>query len=224
MIKKWFAAGTIGAALTLSACGSDTTEVDEEQDTTASEGVEETEEETGEAEEEPAEEQATEEEPEEVEESEAGKRSNPVAVGETQVVDITIYDNDSNSYEGKAEITVNSITRGEEAWEEIQSTNEFNEEPADGHEYLMADVTATLVEAETEDYAWYMDAMNFDFIGSDGSPYDWTSVVVEPELNGEIYEGGTLEGKVVNMVKQDDSILLVFEDGNWDNVFFSTEQ
>lgn len=220
MIKKWFAAGTIGAALTLSACGSDTTEVNEESETTASESVEETEEETGEAaeeEEEPAEEEAA-------EESEAGKRSNPVAVGETQVVDIVLYDNDSNEYEGKAEITVNSITRGEEAWEEIQSTNEFNEEPADGSEYLMADVTATLIEAETEDYAWYLDAMNFNFIGSDGSPYDWTSVVVEPELNGEIYEGGTLEGKVVNMVKQDDPILLVFEDGNWDNVFFSTEE
>ncbi|AUD13072.1 MULTISPECIES: hypothetical protein [unclassified Planococcus (in: firmicutes)] len=222
MIKKWFAAGTIGAALTLSACGSDTTEVNEEQDTTASESVEETEEEVGEAEEEPAEEEAAPEE--ETEESESGKRSNPVAVGETKVVDITIFDNDSNSYEGKAEITVNSITRGEEAWEEIQSTNEFNEEPADGSEYLMADVTATLIEAETEDYAWYLDAMNFNFIGSDGSPYDWTSVVVEPELNGEVYEGGTLDGKVVNMVKQDDPILLVFEDGNWDNVFFSTEE
>ena len=222
MIKKWFAAGTIGAALTLSACGSDTTEVNEEQDTTASESVEETEEEVGEAEEEPAEEEAAAEE--ETEESEAGKRSNPVAVGETKVVDITIFDNESNSYEGKAEITVNSITRGEEAVEEIQSTNEFNEEPAEGHEYLMADVTATLVEAETEDYAWYLDAMNFSFIGSDGSPYDWTSVVVEPELNGEVYEGGTLEGKVTNMVKQDDPILLVFEDGNWDNVFFSTEE
>ncbi|MFP3324247.1 hypothetical protein R0K05_14280 [Planococcus sp. SIMBA_160] len=220
MIKKWFAAGTIGAALTLSACGSDTTEVNEETDTTASESVEETEE-TTETEEEPAEEEVAEEEPEE---SEAGKRSNPVAIGDTKVVDIVIYDNESNSYEGKAEVTINSVTRGEEAWKEIQSTNEFNEEPAEGQEYLMADVTATLVEAETEDYAWYMDAMNFSFIGSDGSPYDWVSTVVEPELNGEIYEGGTLEGKVVNMVKQDDSVLLVFEDGNWDNVFFSTEQ
>ena len=46
MIKKWFAAGTIGAALTLSACGSETTEVNEESETTASEGVDETEETT----------------------------------------------------------------------------------------------------------------------------------------------------------------------------------
>ncbi|WP_370669006.1 hypothetical protein [Planococcus sp. SSTMD024] len=43
-------------------------------------------------------------------------------------------------------------------------------------------------------------------------------------LNGEIYEGGTLEGKVAHMVKKDDPILLVFENGNWDNVFFSTEE
>lgn len=222
MIKKWFAAGTIGVALTLGACGSDTTEVNEEtEQTTASDGLEEAEEEVGEAEENPAEEEATEEA--ESEETEAGKRSTPVAVGETHEVDIVIYDNDSNEFEGKAEITVNSVTRGEEAWQEIQSTNEFNEEPAEGQEYLMADVTATLLEAETEDYAWFLSSMNFNFIGSDGSPYEWTSVVVEPELSGEVYAGGTLEGKITNMVKTDDPVLLVFEDGNWDNVFFATE-
>lgn len=207
MIKKWLAVGTVGIGLMLGACSSDTTEVDEESEqTTASET-----EEVSETEEEPA------------EESEPGKRSNPIAVGETKVVDIAIYDNESNEYNGKAEITVNSITRGEEAWTEILSTNEFNEEPADGQEYLMADVTATLLEAETEDYAWYMDAMNFNFSGGDGSPYEWTSVVVEPELNGEIFEGGTLQGKVTNMVKEGDTILLVFEDSSFDNIFFATE-
>lgn len=221
MIKKWFAAGTIGVALTLGACGSDTTEVNEESErTTASENMEETAEKGSGTEEEPAEEEVTEEE---AEESEAGKRSNPVAVGDTKVVDISIYDNDSNEYIGKAEITVNSVTRGEEAWKEIQSINEYNEEPAEGQEYLMADVTVTLLEAETEDYPWFMDAMNFNFIGSDGSPYEWTSVVVEPELSGEIYAGGSLQGKVTNMVKEDDTILLVYEDSNFDNIFFATE-
>lgn len=222
MIKKWFAAGTVGMALTLGACGSDTTEVNEESEqTTASEGGEETEEAVSETEEDPdEEEEATEES---AEESETGKRSNPVAVGETKVVDIAIYDNDSNAYNGKAEITVNSVSRGEEVWEEVYSTNEFNEEPGEGQEYLMADVSVTLLEADTEDYAWYMDAMNFNFIGSDGSPYEWTSVVVEPELSGEIYAGGSLQGKVTNLVKEDGTILLVFEDSKFDNIFFATE-
>lgn len=223
MIKKWFAAGAVGLTLILGACGSDTseTEVNEESEpTTASESLEETAEEAGGTEEESAEEEATEEEGEE---AEVGKRSNPVAVGDTQVVDISIYDNESNEHAGKAEITINSVTRGEEAWKEIQATNEYNEEPAEGQEYLMADVSVTLLEADTEDYAWYMDAMNFNFIGSDGSPYEWTSVVVEPELSGEIYAGGFLQGKVTNMVKENDSILLVYEDSNFDNIFFATE-
>ena len=225
MIKKWFAAGTVGLALTLGACGSDTAEDNGDSEaTTASEQMDETAEEGSgtveETEEEPAEEEATEEE---AEESEAGKRSNPVAVGETKVVEIAIHDNDFNEYKGQAEITVNSVTRGEEAWEEISSTNEFNEEPGEGQEYLMADVSVTLLEAETEDYAWFMDAMNFDFIGSDGSPYEWTSVVVEPELSGEIYAGGSLQGKVTNLVNEDDTVLLVYEDSNFDNVFFATE-
>lgn len=218
MIKKWFAAGTIGVALTLSACGSDTSDSPgETAETTAADGVEQAEQEVGEAEE-------TEQAEESGDVSEAGKRSNPVALGETKVVDIVLYDNDSNEYAGTAEITINSVMRGEEAWDYAYGVNEFNEEPPEGQEYVIADVTAKLTEAETEDYAWFLSSMNFDFIGSDGSPYDWTSIVVEPELSGEIYEGGTLEGKLANMVKTDDPILLVFEDGNWDNVFFATEE
>lgn len=163
--------------------------------------------------------EATEEEAE----TEYGKRSTPVPVGQTQVVSAAINDNDFNSYEAKAEITINSVTRGQEVLEFVQGINEFNETPPEGYEYMMLDVTATLIEAETEDYAWFMDGMLFNFIGGDGSPYEWTSVVVEPDLSGEVYVGGTLEGKVVNMVKVDDPILLVFEDANWDNVFFATE-
>lgn len=215
MIKKWFTAGTIGLALTLGACGSDTTEKNEEtEQSAASDSVEETEEVSE------TEEGAAEDAPEE---SESGKRSNPVAVGETKVIDIAIHDNDFNEYKGKAEITVNSVKRGEEAWAEISSTNEFNEEPGDGQEYLMAEVSVNFLEAETEDYAWFVDAMNFEFIGSDGSPYEWASVVVEPELSGEIYAGGSLQGKVTNMVNADDTVLLVYEDSNFDNIFFATE-
>ncbi|WP_033542880.1 hypothetical protein [Planococcus sp. CAU13] len=217
MIKKWFAAGTVGLALTLGACGSDTAEVNEEKKpATASESTEETAEEGSAMAEEPAEEEAA-------EKSEAGKRSNPVAVGETKSVEVSIYDNESNEFKGQAEITVNSVTRGDEAWEEILSTNEFNEEPGEGQEYLMADVSVTLLEAETEDYAWFMDGMYFDFIGSDGSPYEWTSAVVEPELSGDIFAGGSLQGKVTNMVNEGDTVLMVFEDSNFDNIFFATE-
>ncbi|MBB5181094.1 hypothetical protein HNQ44_002559 [Planomicrobium koreense] len=105
----------------------------------------------------------------------------------------------------------------------MQGINEYNETPPDGYEYMMLDVTATLIESETEDYAWLVNGMQFNFIGGDGSPYEWTSVVVEPDFSGEVFAGGSIEGKVVNMVKKDDPILLVLEDGNWDNVFFATK-
>lgn len=168
--------------------------------------------------------ETTEEEAEEAEsESEYGKRSNPVPVGQTQSVYIELYDNDYNEFDATAEITVNSVERGDSVLEFVQGINEFNEAPPEGYEYMMLDVTAALVESETEDFAWFMDGMMFNFIGGDGSPYEWTSVVVEPDLSGEVYVGGSINGKVVNMVKKDDPILLVFEDGNWDNVFFATE-
>ena len=155
--------------------------------------------------------------------SEFGKRSNPVPLGQNQIVDVVIYDNESNSFAAQAEITVNSVERGEGVLEFVKGINEYNETPPEGSEYIMLDVTTKLIESETEDYAWFVDGMNFDFIGGDGSPYEWTSVVVEPSLSGEVFAGGSLEGKVVNMVKKDDPILLVLEDGNWDNIFFATE-
>lgn len=155
--------------------------------------------------------------------SEFGKRSNPIPLGQNQIVDVVIYDNESNSFAAQAEITVNSVERGEEVLEFVKGINEYNETPPEGFEYMMLDVTTKLIESETEDYAWFVDGMNFDFIGGDGSPYEWTSVVVEPNLSGEVFAGGSLEGKVVNVVKKDDPILLVLEDGNWDNIFFATE-
>lgn len=163
------------------------------------------------------------EEPKESAEPEFGKRSNPVPVGQSQLVNVPIYDNESNSFEAEAEITINIVERGQSVLEFVQGINEFNETPPEGYEYMMLDVTATLVKSETEDYAWFADGMHFNFIGGDGSPYEWTSVVVEPIFSGEVYAGGSLNGKVVNMVKKDDPILLVLEDSNWDNVFFATE-
>lgn len=202
------------AALLLAACGSEesnstgTNEVEQEKSTTEETAT-------------PTE--ASKEESKEEAEPEFGKRSNPIPIAQSQLVDVAIYDNESNSFAAKAEITINSVERGQGVLEFIQGINEFNETPPEGYEYMMLDVTANLVESETEDYAWLVDGMQFNFIGGDGSPYEWTSVVVEPDFSGEVYVGGSLNGKVVNMVKKDDPILLVLEDGNWDNVFFATE-
>lgn len=152
-----------------------------------------------------------------------GKRSNPVPVGTTQPVDIMIFDNESNSFAGKADITITEVKRGQEVLDFVKGQNEYNEAPAEGYEYMMLNVKATLNEAETEDYAWLADGWDFNFIGEDGSPYETVSVVYEPEYHGQVYVGGTVEGLIINQVKVNDPIKLVYEDGNWDNVFFSTK-
>ncbi len=204
------------SVLLLAACGTEesgstaTNEKEQEQATTEKTAA-------------PAEAEKEADEPKESAESNFGKRSNPVPVGQSQMVDVSIYDNESNSFAAQAEITINSVERGQGVLEFVQGINEFNETPPEGYEYMMLDVKATLVESETEDYAWFVDGMQFNFIGGDGAPYEWTSVVVEPDFSGEVFAGGSIDGKVVNMVKKDDPILLVLEDGNWDNVFFETK-
>lgn len=165
-------------------------------------------------------EETVENEPEEVA---FGKRSNPVPVGTTQPVDIVIFDNESNSFAGKADITITEVKRGQEVLDFVKGQNEFNEAPPEGYEYMMLNVKATLKEAETEDYAWLADGWDFNFIGEDGSPYEMVSVVHEPEYHGEVFVGGTVEGLIINQVKVNDPIKVVYEDGNWDNVFFSTK-
>ena len=159
---------------------------------------------------------------EEPKEAAFGKRSNPVPVGTTQPVDITIFDNDSNSFTGKADITITEVKRGQEVLDLVLAQNEYNETPAEGYEYILLNVKATLTDAETEDYAWFASGYDFSFIGEDGSPYENVSVVYEPEFNGEVFVGGTVEGTIVNQVKVNDPIKVVLEDGNWDNVFFAT--
>lgn len=200
--------------LLLAACGSEETATKETTVEKQEQPAEQTE---------PVEEAGVEEEKEEAKEPEYGKRSNPVPIGQTQSVAVSIYDNESTSFAAKADITINSVKRGPEVLEFVKGINEYNEAPPEGYEYIMLDVTTALTESETEDYAWWMDGMQFNFIGSDGSPYEWTSVVVEPELNGEIFVGGSLQGYVVNMVKTDDPIMVVYEDSNWENIFFATE-
>lgn len=165
----------------------------------------------------------TSKEADKTESPEFGKRSNPVPVGTTQSVDIAIYDNESNSFAGKADITITEVKRGQEVLDLVLAQNEYNETPPEGYEYILLNVKATLTEAETEDYAWLADGWDFNFIGEDGSPYEMASVVYEPEYHGEVYVGGTVEGFVVNQVKVNDPIKVVYEDGNWDNVFFSTK-
>lgn len=159
----------------------------------------------------------------EAKESNIGSRSNPVPVGQKHTVKQVIFDDNSDSFDATVDITISEVERGESVYKKAYEMNEYNEEPQEGYEYVSFKVDANVKEAETQDFALFIDSTDFDFISKEGSPYEMVSVVYEPELSAEVYAGGSTSGYVVGQVKIGEEVLVVYEDGEWKNVFFSIE-
>jgi hypothetical protein len=154
-------------------------------------------------------------------ENSVGTRSNPVPVGQTHTVTQAIYDENSDSYKATVDITISDVKRGEEVYKKALEINEFNEAPQEGYEYVAFKVDVTVKDAETQDFALFVSDTDFNFISKDGSPYEYTSVVYEPELSAKVYAGGSTSGYVVGQVKIGEEVQVVYEDAEWKNVFFS---
>lgn len=156
-------------------------------------------------------------------ESDIGRRANPVPVGETKAISDWIYSNGKEDYSAVVNVTIHEMKRGKSVYQEALSQNQYNKAPMDGYEYIALKVSVELVEAETEDYALFVSEGDFQFISTEGSSYEFTSLVYEPELRAEIYTGGSTSGYVIGQVKIGDDVLVVYEDAEWNNVFFATK-
>jgi hypothetical protein len=135
------------------------------------------------------------------EESSAFSRTNPCPVGTSQSVNIDDW------LEGKysADITINSIVRGDTAWQQILAENQFNDPAADGMEYIIANVTVTITDSEKDAS---IDLSSYDFTPYSGSysEYEQVSVVTpQPEFGGSAFAGGSQSGNIVFQVAVDDS-------------------
>ena len=150
-----------------------------------------------------------------------GTRSNPVPVGQTHTVTQSIYDENSDSYKATVDITISDVARGEEVYKKALEMNEYNEAPQEGFEYVSFKVDATVKEAETQDFALFISDVDFSFISKDGSPYEYASIVYEPELSANVYAGGSTSGYVVGQVKIGEEVQVVYQDADFKNVFFS---
>ena len=106
-----------GSALVLAACGSPSdVEVSEEASSTAaasSEAASAVSEETVSA---------------------PGKRSNPVAVGQSATWDLVYYDAESNRIDGVVTASISNVVRGEEAYNQLIAANPYNEAAPEGFE------------------------------------------------------------------------------------------
>ena len=139
----------------------------------------------GEADPEPAEDEAAEEEPEAEESAALGTRDNPLAVGTTIEM-------------GDWTLSVTEVSL--DATDAVMGENEFNDPPVDGRQFVMFNVDATYVGAESGtawlDFGWGIVGSAGNTFGG-GSMDDYCGVIPSPlDDTGETFPDGTVSGNV----------------------------
>ncbi len=166
-------------------------------------------------EEEPAEE--VEEAVEEDEEIDGNSRTNPAGLNEAFVV------SKDSIFVGKAtiELEMVELVSGDEAWTMVREANPFNEEPAEGKEYILAKFRVKVIETE-EDDPYEVNHAQFDAVSEDGVTYDeFISVSgLEPSLRTDLYEGAEHHGYTYFIVDKDDSPVAAHDRGRNSEVWF----
>lgn len=110
-------------------------------------------------------------------------RDNPAPFGETVVVE-------------NWEISLTEVIRGEAAWEMVLDTNQFNNPPEEGMEYIA--VRATVRNVKGGHGSDRINRFMFESTGSANVIHDRPSVVQpEPDLDFDLYAGGQVNGWVI---------------------------
>lgn len=155
--------------------------------------------------------------------SEQGKRSNPVKIGEVASLKEKFFDDSYKPHDGKLDISITEVKKGDEAWGIISQANMFNEKAPEGYEWFLVKAKVTVSDLDSDDikYKVYNSFKPFD---SNGQSIDQSVSVVspDPQFDGEIFKGGTIEGYFTFIAKTNDKVLLEYK-GNTADCFFTLQ-
>ena len=105
-------------------------------------------------------------------------------------------------------VTVTNVLRGEEAAQAIEAANEFNSDPPEGFQYILATVQVGNISTESTSeevgYGVYLHAT-----GSDAVDYSLSGLALATPLQGELFPGGQIEGQVGFAVPADITDLMI---------------
>lgn len=124
---------------------------------------------------------------------EQGTRANPYPLGST------IANKDW-------QVTVNSFTP--DATKEVMAANQFNDDPADGHQYALANITVTRL---AEQAASPMFEVSVKYVTAQGNVVDRSDTMVvapDPVSDNELYAGASATGNTALQVPEGDEGLL----------------
>ena len=160
-----------------------------------------------------------------IESSAAGKRSNPVPLG--QAIEIPVeYSNEdwTENYEGTISLQINAITKGQAAMDTLMAENQFNEAPPEGMEWVIFDVTMKLLDGN-QDTA-YTTSPAFDIISSSGSEIaqDTYGTLDGNEFGyTDLFPGAEASGRVVKYAPMGDNFLISYDE-NYSAAFYFRAQ
>ncbi len=122
--------------------------------------------------------------------------------------------------EAKVELTIIEVKRGGSAWDMIKEANMFNEEPTQEKEYLLTKIKIRVIETE-DDEPYNVESSDFKMVSGNGVVYENPSVVEpKPELDGEVYSGGVIEGWISFEVDKSDLTPLLRIEGTNENTLW----
>ncbi|WP_455716349.1 hypothetical protein [Anaerosporobacter sp.] len=148
-----------------------------------------------------------------------GTRTNPLPFNTT----VLFNGNDTLFDKYQAELTLLDVVRGPDALAMVLDANEFNSEPAEGKEYLLAKFKIRALSSE-DDAMIDINNASFSLVSEDGTVYDsFISISdINPSLR-EMYAGATMEGYACFEVNTDDiNPSIVFLERNNNGIWFST--
>lgn len=102
--------------------------------------------------------------------------------------------------------------------------NNYNEEAPEGYEWVLVKTNAKMIEAETDDYSFWISSIFFEFISESGDIYGGDVLgMPEPEFASELYNGGSSEGYTAGLVKIGENATLRYGLSNYNQVFFNLQ-
>lgn len=133
-------------------------------------------------------------------------RQNPFDIGKNN--EVSMRSNDGTTF--RANLCINQIIRGDEAWNRIKEANQFNDSPKDGYEYMLVDIKFSLIDSTDINTQFNLSRYNFALVSSEGKDYENASVVTpDPQLDSNLYKGASNEGWIAFQVKKDDEHPLI---------------
>ncbi len=133
-------------------------------------------------------------------------RTNPAPIGTTQTVKLSTNDAEWNVIDYTANVVIEEVKRGAEAWEVLKNANAFNSEPKEGKEYILIK-TKISVNGLPDDLSANISQAMFNFYSTDFTKYNEINFCVMPDnknINTNVYNGGTVEGYVCKEIVLND--------------------